>query len=152
MKRENHKRCDTMGFCADGTGKLEIRFRLLIFNIFSLRRTFQSILLHPVLSCVIKTCTLHWNLEKHVSVLFKLFNRQRFFNYVYTSLHSSQRDKKHHVYYKRQNSESRLCFLRANKYSQLSRKRPPLVHDDVVACARWSLMGRINKINPKLNQ
>ena len=31
-------------------------------------------------------------------------------------------------------------------YSQLSRKRPPLVHDKVVAYGRWSLMRRINKI------
>ena len=35
VRRENHKQCDT--------GKLETRFRLLIFNAFSLCRTFQSI-------------------------------------------------------------------------------------------------------------
>ena len=58
VKRENHKRCDTMGFREDGTSKLETRFRLLIVKFF-LRRTFQSIVLHLVLSCVIKTCSLH---------------------------------------------------------------------------------------------
>ena len=42
-----------MGFLEDGTGKFETRFRLLIFNIFSLRRTFRSIASHLVLSCVI---------------------------------------------------------------------------------------------------
>ena len=30
-------------------------------------------------------------------------------------------------------------------YSQLSRKRPPLVHDKVVAYGRWSSMGKIKK-------
>ena len=54
MKRESHKLYDTMGFWEDGTGKLETRFRLLIFNIFSLRRTFQSIGLHLALSCELK--------------------------------------------------------------------------------------------------
>ena len=53
----NHKRCNTTGFREDGTSKLETRFRLSIFNIISLRRTFQSIVSHLVLSCVIKTCT-----------------------------------------------------------------------------------------------
>ena len=55
MKRENYKRCDTMGFWEDDTGNLETRFRLLIFNIFSFRRTFKSIASHLVLtlSCVI---------------------------------------------------------------------------------------------------
>ena len=47
--RENHRRCDTMGFWEDGTGKLETRFRLLFFNTFSLRITFQSIASHLVL-------------------------------------------------------------------------------------------------------
>ena len=30
-------------------------------------------------------------------------------------------------------------------YSQLSRKRPRLVHDKVVAYGRWSSMGKIKK-------
>ena len=50
-----------MGFWEGGTGKLETQFRLLIFNIFSLRRTFQRIVSHLVLSCVIKTCALYQN-------------------------------------------------------------------------------------------
>ena len=33
------------------------------------------------------------------------------------------------------------------EYSQLSRKRPPLVHDKVVAYGRWSLTRKINKIS-----
>ena len=36
------------------------------------------------------------------------------------------------------------------KYSQLSRKQPPLVHEKVVAYKRRSLMGTINEISPKL--
>ena len=32
-------------------------------------------------------------------------------------------------------------------YSQLSCKRPPLVHDKVVAYGRWSLTGKINKLS-----
>ena len=55
VKRENHERCDTIGFWEDGTGKHETRFRLLIFNRFSLRRTFQSIVSHLIISCVMKT-------------------------------------------------------------------------------------------------
>ena len=35
--------------------------------------------------------------------------------------------------------------------SQLSRKRPPLVHDKVVAYGRWSLTGKINKISLMLD-
>ena len=31
------------------------------------------------------------------------------------------------------------------KYSQLSRKWPPLVHDKVIAYGRWSSMGKIKK-------
>ena len=34
--------------------------------------------------------------------------------------------------------------------SQLSRKRPSLVHEKVVAYERWSLARKINKISPKL--
>ena len=59
VNRKNHKPCDAMGFWDDGTGKLETWFGLLIFKTFSLRRTFQSIVLRLVLSCVIKTCTLY---------------------------------------------------------------------------------------------
>ena len=59
VKRENHKRCDTMGFWDGGTGKLETRVRLLIFNILFLRSTFQSIVSYFVLSCVVKTCMLY---------------------------------------------------------------------------------------------
>ena len=33
-------------------------------------------------------------------------------------------------------------------YSQLSRKRPPLVHEKVVAYERWSLTGTINEMSP----
>ena len=36
---------------------------------------------------------------------------------------------------------------RKGEYSQLSRKRPHLGHDKVVAYGRWSLMGKINKIS-----
>ena len=36
-------------------------------------------------------------------------------------------------------------------YSQLSRKRPPLGHDKVVAYRRWSLTGKINEISLILN-
>ena len=41
------------------------------------------------------------------------------------------------------------CLIRQSteEYSQLSRKRPPLGHDKVVAYGRWSLMGKINKIS-----
>ena len=38
-----------MGFWEDGTGKLETPFRLLIFNIFFLRRMFYNKVLHLVL-------------------------------------------------------------------------------------------------------
>ena len=48
VKRKNHKRYDIMGFWEDGTGNLETRFRLLVVNIFSLRRTFQSIVSQSV--------------------------------------------------------------------------------------------------------
>ena len=61
VKGENHKRCDTMGFWEGGTDKLETRIRLLIFNIFSLLRTFQITVSHLVLSCVIKRYTLYFN-------------------------------------------------------------------------------------------
>ena len=37
------------------------------------------------------------------------------------------------------------------QYSQLSRKRPPLVQDKVVAYGRWSLTGKINKISLMLD-
>lgn len=36
------------------------------------------------------------------------------------------------------------------RYSKLSRKRSPLVHDKVVAKGRWSLVRKMNKINAKL--
>ena len=36
--------------------------------------------------------------------------------------------------------------------SQPSRKRPPLVHEKVVAYEKWSLTGTINEINPKLTR
>ena len=36
------------------------------------------------------------------------------------------------------------------EYSQLSRKRPPSVHDKVVDYERWSLTGKINKIQSTL--
>ena len=42
-------------------------------------------------------------------------------------------------------SGSTHCFIKTN-YSQLSRKRPPLVHEKVVAYGRWSLTGKINKL------
>ena len=42
---------DTEGFWEGSTGERETRFRLLIFNIFSLPRTFQGIALHLVLPC-----------------------------------------------------------------------------------------------------
>ena len=35
-------------------------------------------------------------------------------------------------------------------YSQLSRTRPPLVHETVVAHKRWPLTGTIKEISPKL--
>ena len=40
-----------------------------------------------------------------------------------------------------------MQFLSDWKYSQLSRKRPPLVHDKVVAYGRWSSTGKIKKIH-----
>ena len=36
------------------------------------------------------------------------------------------------------------------KYSQLSRKQPPLVHKKVVAYERWSLTGKIKEVSPKM--
>ena len=39
----------------------------------------------------------------------------------------------------------------AHTYSQLSRKRPPLGHDKVVAYRRWSLTGKINNISLMLD-
>ena len=86
----NHKQCDTVGFWEDGTGTFETRFRLLNFNIFSLRRTFPSIVSQLVLSCVVKTGTLYYNRSTFLCVpeiqwvasfiAVMLFNRQRFFN------------------------------------------------------------------------
>ena len=35
-------------------------------------------------------------------------------------------------------------------YNQLSRKRPLLVHEKVVAYERWPLTGTIDEISPKL--
>ena len=61
MKHENHKRCDTVGFWEGDIDELETRFLLLIFNIFSLSRTFQNIVSHFMLSCVVKTCTFYDN-------------------------------------------------------------------------------------------
>ena len=37
-------------------------------------------------------------------------------------------------------------------YSQLSRKRQPLVHEKVVAYERWTLMRKINEIKSKLHR
>ena len=39
---------------------------------------------------------------------------------------------------------------RAKMYSQLSRKRPHLVHEKVVAYERWLRTGTINEMSPKL--
>ena len=63
MKRENHKRCDTLEFWEDGTSKLEPRSCLLIFNTFYLRRKFKSTVSYFLLSCVIKTCMLYHNVS-----------------------------------------------------------------------------------------
>ena len=41
-------------------------------------------------------------------------------------------------------------MIHFSSYSQLSRKRPLLVHEKVVAYERWSLTGTINEISPKL--
>ena len=43
--------------------------------------------------------------------------------------------------------ENKLWVVCVCVYSQLSRKRPPLVHDKVVAYGRWSLTRKINKIS-----
>ena len=82
MKRENYKQCDTMGFWEDGADTLETRFRLLIFNIFSLRRTFQSIVSHRVLlklaRCIgIKTrfCASQKSNGSYPSVRYRVFAR-----------------------------------------------------------------------------
>ena len=57
-----------MGFWEGDTGKLETLFRLLIFNIIiSHCRTFQSVVLHLVLSCVIKNVKVVLE-KKHGSV------------------------------------------------------------------------------------
>ena len=46
-----------------------------------------------------------------------------------------------------------IClFSYKYKYTQLSRKRPVLVHDKVVAYGRWSSTGKIKKKNLKLNR
>ena len=42
-----------MLFWEGGIGKLEARFRLFILDTFSLRRTFQSVVSHPVLCYVL---------------------------------------------------------------------------------------------------
>ena len=44
------------------------------------------------------------------------------------------------------------CHSLVNEYSQLSRKRPPLVHENVITYKKWSLMGKINEMSPKLYQ
>ena len=44
----------------------------------------------------------------------------------------------------------RRTLVAHEDYSQLSRKRPPLVHEKVVTYERWSRTGKINEISPKL--
>ena len=51
VKRENHKRCDTMGFWEDGTDKLDTPLRLLIFNIFPSQNVLEYSFASRVILC-----------------------------------------------------------------------------------------------------